>query len=74
MCFARFCLHAAPNGADRLGIWGYKHVAPPEQETSIPMTTTFRAKARLSFEQCHHVTIGISRQQAFTKAQTLIVQ
>jgi hypothetical protein len=25
-------LHAAPTERDRLGIWGYKHVAPPEQE------------------------------------------
>jgi hypothetical protein len=29
---------------ERSGIWGYKHVAPPEQEPSIPMMTTFRAK------------------------------
>jgi hypothetical protein len=29
---------------DRSGILGYKHVAPLEQEPSIPMMTTFRAK------------------------------
>ena len=29
---------------DRSGIWSYKHVAPPEQEPSILMMTTFRAK------------------------------
>ena len=29
-----FRLHAAPTERDRLGIWGYKHVAPPEQEPS----------------------------------------
>ena len=27
-----FRLHAAPTERVRLGIWGYKHVAPPEQE------------------------------------------
>jgi hypothetical protein len=36
---------------DRSGIWGYKHVAPPEQETSIPMMITFRAKPLLTFRQ-----------------------
>ena len=29
---------------NRLGIWGYKHVAPPEQELLISMMTTIRAK------------------------------
>ena len=28
----RLGLHAAPTERDRLGIWGYKHVAPPEQD------------------------------------------
>jgi hypothetical protein len=31
---------------DRSEIWGYKHVAPPEQEPSISMMTTF-GKANL---------------------------
>jgi len=44
MCFGAFRLHAAPTERDRLGIWGYKHIAPPEQEPQIPMMTTFRAK------------------------------
>ena len=26
----------------RLGIWGYKHVAPPEQEPSVPIMISFR--------------------------------
>jgi hypothetical protein len=34
-----FRLYAAPNGAGY--IRGYKHVAPPEQEPSNPMMTTF---------------------------------
>jgi hypothetical protein len=34
----------APNGAGYIRNLGYKHVAPPEQEPSIPMMTTFRAK------------------------------
>ena len=38
-----FRLHAAPTERDRLGIWGYKHVAPPEQEPSKPMMITFEA-------------------------------
>jgi hypothetical protein len=29
---------------DRLGIWGYKHIAPPSKNPSIPMMTNFRAK------------------------------
>jgi hypothetical protein len=29
-------LHAAPTERDRLGIWGYKHVAPPEQGVAPP--------------------------------------
>jgi hypothetical protein len=33
---------------DRSGIWGYKHVAPPEQEPSIAIMTTFRAKPVVS--------------------------
>ena len=28
----RFTLHAAPNGAGKSGVAGYKHVAPPEQK------------------------------------------
>jgi hypothetical protein len=44
MCFGVFGLHAAPNGAGYIRNLGYKHVAPPEQEPSIPMMTTFRAK------------------------------
>ena len=27
---------------DRLGIWGYKHVAPPEQEPAIPTSKNLR--------------------------------
>jgi hypothetical protein len=42
MCFG-VQLHAAPNGAEYIRNPGYKHVAPPEQEPSIPMTI-FRAK------------------------------
>jgi hypothetical protein len=34
---------------DRSGIWGYKHVAPPEQEPSIPMMAAF-GKARSEFK------------------------
>ena len=44
----RVPLHAAPNGADNLGIWCYKHVAPTEQEPSIPMMTTFRASRKFN--------------------------
>ena len=37
---------------DGSGIWGYKHVAPPEQEPSIPMMTTF-GQSRLNSKLRH---------------------
>ena len=46
MCFGAFRLHAAPTERDRLGIWGYKHIAPPEQEPQN--TDHFSRKAGLT--------------------------
>ena len=37
-------LHSAPSGAGWIRIWGYKHVAPPEQEPSISDDDDFSAK------------------------------
>ncbi len=36
-----FNFHSAPNGAGYVKVGGYKHIAPPEQEPSIPMIATF---------------------------------
>jgi hypothetical protein len=44
MCFGAFRYMPLLTERETLGIWGYKHVAPPEQEPSISMMTTFRAK------------------------------
>jgi hypothetical protein len=41
MCFGAFRYMPLLTERDRLGNWGYKHVAPPEQEPSILMMTTF---------------------------------
>ena len=35
MCFGPFSYIPLLTERDRSGIWGYKHVAPPEQEPSI---------------------------------------
>ena len=35
MCSGAFRLHAAPNGAGSMRNVGYKHVAPPEQESAL---------------------------------------
>jgi hypothetical protein len=44
MCFGRPGYIPLLKERDRSESWGYKHVAPLEQEPSIPMMTTFRAK------------------------------
>ena len=64
MCFDAFRLHAAPNGAGSIrGSGGYKHVAPPEQETSIPMMTTSRGAGQSSFVKT--LFLPTARQFAF---------
>ena len=52
MCLGRRGCIPLLKERDRSGIWGYKHVAPPEQEPSMPMMTS-SSKA---------VSIGVARK------------
>ena len=49
MCFGPFSYIPLLTERERWGVWGYRHVAPPEQEPSITMMTTFRAKAVVTY-------------------------